>query len=82
MWFAGIDWADTHHDIVVLDERGQTLSSFRVTHTAQGLDELTNRLRTLCGQEKSAELACIVETNHGLLITAFLVGSRFCRVSG
>jgi hypothetical protein len=22
MWYAGIDWADTHHDALVLDEKG------------------------------------------------------------
>ena len=22
MWYAGIDWADQHHDVVVIDEAG------------------------------------------------------------
>ncbi|EFH88944.1 IS110 family transposase [Ktedonobacter racemifer] len=72
MWFAGIDWADTHHDILVLDERGQKLASFRIMHTSKGLDELASRLTAICGPEHKAELACIVETTRGLLITHLL----------
>lgn len=72
MWYAGVDWADSHHDIVVLDEMGHRLTSFRIMHTPKGLDELTSRLTAICGQEHKAELACIVETNRGLLITNLL----------
>jgi transposase len=72
MWFVGIDWADTHHDTLILNESGQKLSSFRVAHSQQGLDELTSRLEAVSGPQRKAEVACIVETNHGLLITALL----------
>jgi transposase len=72
MWFTGIDWADTHHDIVIIEERGQKLTSFRVTHTASGLTELTSRLEAVCGPGNKEAMACIVETNHGLLITTLL----------
>ena len=37
MWFAGIDWADQHHDALVLDEQGHQLGSLRVDHTPEGL---------------------------------------------
>ncbi len=74
MWYAGVDWADTHHDIVVIDELGRRLTSFRVMHTTKGLDELVSHLTAICGPENKAELACIVETNHGLLITHLLEG--------
>jgi hypothetical protein len=33
MWYAGIDWADTHHDALVLDEQGHQRGSLRVDHT-------------------------------------------------
>jgi transposase len=72
MWFAGIDWADTHHDIFVLDERGQKLTSFRVAHSSKGLAELTSRLEEISGLSHKSEMACIIETNHGLLISALL----------
>ncbi|HYU75278.1 MAG TPA: IS110 family transposase [Ktedonobacteraceae bacterium] len=72
MWFAGVDWADTKHDILVIDEAGRQIGIRQVTHTAQGLDELKTFLTSITGPERKADMACIVETNHGLLITALL----------
>jgi transposase len=72
VWFAGIDWADTHHDVVILDDAGRQLRSFRVTHTPEGLQALTSQLGEVSGPCGKAEMACLVETNHGLLITALL----------
>jgi transposase len=70
MWFAGIDWADSHHDVLIIDEAGQQAGSLRVAHTKAGIDELK---RFLLGMAKTPEqLACIVETSQGLLIAALL----------
>jgi hypothetical protein len=70
MWFAGIDWADTHHDALVIDETGQRAGSLRVAQTKAGREELK---RFLLGIAKTPDqLACIVETSQGLLITALL----------
>src|SRR6266498_4148979 len=72
MWYAGIDWADDHHDVVVIDEAGAMVASFRVAHTAAGLADLTTALAQITGEAAKEQLACIVETNHGLLIAALL----------
>jgi transposase len=72
MWYAGIDWADDHHDVVVLDDSSRQIASRRVAHTAAGLAELTTTLERICGTTAKDQLACIVETNRGLLITALL----------
>lgn len=73
MWYAGIDWADEHHDVVVLDEHGQRVASCRVSHTPDGLTQLISFLqRTVASAPTSQELACLIETTHGLLITALL----------
>jgi transposase len=69
MWYVGLDWADTHHDVVVLDEAGRRLASRRFAHSHDGLNELKQFLLGIAAPE---ELACIVETNHGLLITFLL----------
>jgi transposase len=70
MWFAGIDWADSHHDAMVIDETGQQAGSLRVAHTKAGIEELK---RFLLGIAKTPEqLACIMETSQGLLIAALL----------
>jgi transposase len=70
MLYAGIDWADDHHDLVVIDETGRTLGSLRVSHTSTGLTQLHEFLAKFAPER--TEMACIVETSQGLLITTLL----------
>jgi transposase len=72
MWYVGIDWADTHHDAVALDEQGQQRGSVRVAHTAEGLAKLNAFLESISGPEQKEQMACIIETTHGLLIAHLL----------
>src|SRR5713226_7526986 len=72
MWFAGVDWADTHHDVLVIDEASRQVGSCRVTHTVEGLTQLKEFLLSITGPERQEEMACIIETTHGLLIAALL----------
>ncbi|WP_236064760.1 IS110 family transposase [Reticulibacter mediterranei] len=73
MFYAGIDWSDTHHDALVIDEAGrQVKTPSRVTHSPDGLEKLHAFLETIVGSTDKENLACIVETSHGLLI-AFLL---------
>jgi transposase len=68
--FAGIDWSDDHHDVVAYGNDGAKVAAFRVAHSAEGLEELCRKLSALEGSPQS--VACIIETRHGLLITALL----------
>jgi transposase len=70
MWYVGLDWADTHHDVEVLDEAGTRMGARRFVHSHEGLHELKQFLLSIATQPE--QLACIVETNHGLLITFLL----------
>ena len=70
MWYVGLDWADTHHDVVVLDEAGRRVGSRRFAHSHKGLNELNEFVLGIATSPE--QLACIVETNQGLLI-AFLL---------
>ena len=73
MGYAGIDWADDHHDAVIIDEAGQRVASCRVAHTPDGLTQLVTFLQATVGSTATPqELACLIETTHGLLITALL----------
>jgi transposase len=70
MQYAGIDWADQHHEVVVINEHGRRVGATRVAHSVEGLDTLVAFLR-----EASAagdEIACIIETPNGLLVSALL----------
>jgi transposase len=73
MFYAGIDWSDTHHDVLVLDDAGrQVKAPLRVNHTPAGLEELHLFLEAITGPSGKEHLACIVETSSGLLV-AFLL---------
>lgn len=72
MWFTGIDWADTHHDIVVLAETGDECLQLRIDHTPAGVNELIIRLRELTGPDHLHEMVCVIETKTNLLVTALL----------
>ena len=70
MWYVGLDWADTHHDVDVVDERGHRVGAQRFAHSLEGLNKLKTWLLQITPDPE--QLACIVETNHGLLITFLL----------
>lgn len=72
MLYAGIDWADQKHDALALDEAGRKLGSLQVTHTPEGLAKLDSWLAQILGKQSREQMACIIETTHGLLI-AFLL---------
>ena len=70
MLYAGIDWADDHHDVAVLDADGHLVATTRVAHSPAGLARLVAFLRELSPDLE--QLACVVETAQGLLIAALL----------
>lgn len=73
MYYAGIDWADDHHDCVVIDAAGKRVGALRVGHSVEGLGQLVVFLQGIGGEAADPEqLACLIETNHGLLIAALL----------
>jgi transposase len=72
-WFAGIDWADAHHEVVVIDEAGTRVGQLRVAHAAHGVEQLIAWLRASGEIATCPEhLACLIETTQGVLMTALL----------
>jgi transposase len=72
MKFCGIDWADDHHDALSIDEQGRQLEAIRVAHSPQGLSQLDAYLERIAGPGGREQIACIVETTHGLLMAHLL----------
>jgi len=72
MKFCGIDWANDHHDALTIDEQGRQLGAIRVAHTPEGLSRLDAYLENLVGELGHEQVACIIETTHGLLISYLL----------
>ncbi len=72
MWYTGIDWADQHHDALVIDEKGHQVGSLRIDHSPQGFAKLNTFLEQIVGDAPKEQMACIIETTHGLLIAHLL----------
>ena len=72
MWYVGIDWADQHHDALVIDEKGRQVGSLRIDHNPQGFTKLNTFLEQIIEDAPKEQMACIIETTHGLLIAHLL----------
>jgi len=70
MIFVGIDWAEAHHDICVLDSEGELLTTRRIPEGLEGVA----RLHAMVAEHTDEPEAVIVgiETDRGLLVTALL----------
>jgi transposase len=68
--FVGIDWAEAHHDVCLLDGDGRVLATRRVP---EGLDGVA-QLHSLVVEhvERPDEVVVGIETDRGLLVTALV----------
>jgi hypothetical protein len=70
MIFVGVDWAEAHHDICVLDEAGEVLARKKIPDTPVGVRALHELLAPFA--EDSDEVIAGVEKDRGLIVTAML----------
>jgi transposase len=68
--FVGIDWAEAHHDVCVLDEEGRVLAKGRVPEGVQGV----GRLHAMVAEhaEDPGEIVVGIELDRGLLVGALV----------
>ena len=70
MVFVGVDWAEAHHDVCVLDERGTVLGRRRVDDGVGGVAELH---ALVAGHaEDPREVVVGIELDRGLLVGALV----------
>jgi hypothetical protein len=68
--YCGIDWAEHHHDIALVDEAGQVLAQRRVGDDVAGFTALTELLARWA--PGSAEVDIAIETDRGLFVHALV----------
>jgi transposase len=73
--FCGIDWAEDHHDVVLIDEAGQLLAKRRIGDDPHGLAELTGMLAA-AGDSRDAPIPVAIETPRGLLVASLRATGR------
>jgi len=68
--FVGIDWAEAHHDVCVLDHEGHVLAKGRVPDGVEGVGRLHAMVAEHAGEP--AEVVVGIEIDRGLLIGSVL----------
>jgi transposase len=64
--FVGIDWAEAHHDVCVVDGEGKVLAKRKVSNDVSGV----GRLHAMVAEhvEEPSEVVVGIETDRGLLV--------------
>jgi Transposase len=66
MW-CGIDWAERHHDVAIVDDTGTLRARARITDDAAGLTELLE-VPAVHGRDCDSPILVAIETAKGLLV--------------
>lgn len=73
--FCGIDWAEGHHDVAIVDGSGELLAKRRISDDAAGYRALLELLAEH-GDIPEDPVPVSIETSHGLLVAALRTGAR------
>lgn len=65
--FAGFDWAIDKHDVVVVDRQGNIILELEFPHTAEGWNQLRDKLRPL-----GSRIGVAIETSSGPAVERLL----------
>ena len=71
----GIDWAETHHDIALVDDNGGLVAKRRITESVEGFNELLTMLAEAGDGDKDL-IPVAIETPRGLLVAALRATGR------
>jgi hypothetical protein len=74
MIFVGVDWAEAHHDVCVLDDKGKVLERKRVADSLGGLRELHALVANHLNDDDDVSDTVIVgiEKDRGLIVTSLI----------
>jgi len=73
--FCGIDWAETHHHVAIIDSAGQLVAKKRIPDDPTGFAELIEML-TAAGDYAEAPIPVAIETPRGLLVASLRATRR------
>ncbi|WP_328624230.1 IS110 family transposase [Streptomyces sp. NBC_00353] len=73
--FCGVDWAEDHHDIALVDAGGKQLAKLRISDDAAGFAQLTGLLAEH-GDTEEAPIPVAIETSRGLLVACLRATGR------
>ncbi|WP_151484666.1 IS110 family RNA-guided transposase [Streptomyces albicerus] len=73
--FCGVDWAEDHHDIALLDVGGKQLAKQRINDDAEGFAQFA-ALLSEHGDRADAPIPVAIETSRGLLVACLRATGR------
>jgi hypothetical protein len=73
--FCGIDWAEAHHDVAIVDEKGQLVAKKRITDDPTGLAQLVELLAEV-GDSAADPIPVAIETPRGLFVASLRATGR------
>ncbi|MFD0408124.1 IS110 family transposase [Kitasatospora sp. NPDC127116] len=71
----GIDWAEDHHDVAVVDSEAHLLGKLRISDDAAGFQDLL-RLLAEHGDSPDDPIPIAIETSRGLLVACLRASGR------
>ena len=73
MIFVGVDWAEVHHDVCVMDADGKVLGRKRIPDSLSGIGELHVLVADHTGEDDDASHVVVgIEKDRGLIVTALV----------
>jgi transposase len=73
--YCGIDWAERHHDVALVDDTGELHAKRRITDDATGYQLLLDLLAEH-GDTEDTPIPVAIETSRGLLVAVLRQGKR------
>jgi transposase len=73
--FCGIDWAEEHHDVALVDGGGTLVAKRRISDDAAGFTDLVQLLAD-AGDTEDQRIPVAIETNRGLLVACLRATGR------
>ena len=73
--YCGIDWAENHHDVALVDAEGNLVAKRRIADSVAGFAELTAML-AVAGDSEEVQIPVAIETSRGLLVAALRATGR------
>ncbi len=70
MVFVGIDWSEKHHDVCIVDQKGDVLATGRVMEGIEGIARLHELVANHAVEPEEATVG--IETDRGLLVGALV----------
>ena len=73
--YCGIDWAEGHNDIALVDDVGKLIARRRINESVDGVAELTGMLAA-AGDNEHDPIPVAIETPRGLLVAVLRASGR------